>query len=130
LIHVKNLIIFVINIHTGGREMSEQEKASIDEAVEHAREFLAEKRKPKKWNQEQKERQSARLARYYKEHPEKRAELSKRIQASWTKERRKAFSKIMKRVLARKEVRDKISEGVKRHWDSYRKWKEGTQKDE
>jgi hypothetical protein len=111
--------------------MSDNNKgASLDEAVAKAQELLEAKRKPKKWTQEQKERQSTRLTEYYKTHPEKRAELSESIQKSWTKERRKEFSRIMKRVLARKEVRAKISKGVQEHWKRYRKWKEETQKDE
>ena len=108
--------------------MSDNSKgAPVDEAVAKAQEFLKAKRQPKRWTQDQKERQSARLCEYYKAHPEKRAELSESIRASWTKERRKEFSRLMKKVLARKEVREKISEGVKRHWDSYKRWKEETQ---
>ena len=106
------------------------EGASIEGAVSKAKEFLEAKSRPKRWNQEQKERQSARLTEYYKTHPEKRQELSTRIRASWTKERRKEFSRIMKRVPARKEVREKISKGVREHWARYRKWKEETAKDE
>jgi hypothetical protein len=123
---LKNLIIFVINIHTGGREMSENNGgASIEGAVERGKEFLeAKKRAAKPWSQSAKQAQSQRLKDYYQTHPEKRQELSKKIRAGWTKDRRKEFSKRMRRVLAEKEIRQKISEGLKRHWDSYHRWKE------
>ena len=68
------------------------------------------------------------MTKYFRENPEKRAELSEKIRAGWTEERRKEFSKRMKRVLADKEVRQRISEGLKKHWDLYHQWKEENSK--
>ncbi len=102
--------------------------SDIQEAVAKAKELQEQKRKPKKWSEEAKQAHSERMTKYFRENPEKRAELSEKIRAGWTKERRKEFSKRMKRVLADKEVRQRISEGLKKHWDSYRRWKEENSK--
>lgn len=98
--------------------------SDIQEAVAKAKEFQEQKRNPKKWSEAAKQAHSERMTNYFKEHPEKREELSEKIKAGWTKERRKEFSKTMKRALASKEVREKFSIGLKKHWDSYRQWKE------
>ena len=104
--------------------------SDVQEAVTKAKEFQEQKRKPKKWSEAAKQAHSERMTKYFRENPEKRAELSEKIRGGWTKERRKEFSKRMKRVLADREVRQKISEGLKKHWDSYRRWKEENSKSE
>jgi hypothetical protein len=91
--------------------------SDIQEAVEKGKGFLAEKKRKasRPWSQEARDRQRQKIKDFYQRNPAAREALSEKIRAGWTKERRREFAKQMKRVLAQKTVREKISAGLKRH---------------
>ncbi len=95
--------------------MAKKRKENRTEAAEVA----LPKRKP--WTAEARVNLSGKLKQFYIDHPEKKQELSDKIKAGWTKEKRDEHALKMIEVLARPEVKEKMKKGMKAYQDKVKR---------
>lgn len=72
--------------------------------------------KPKPWSEAQKKEQAKRMKQYWKEHPEKKAELAEKIKAGWDDEARQKMATKMTQVLSDPKVKEKMRAGQQAYW--------------
>ncbi len=112
------------------RNAVRQEKANedLERKLEQLEEEGVPKTKPrKKWSQKSKDDLSRTLIQFYKDHPEKRVELSEKIKKSWgpegSEERQRQSTKMTKVLAKGSPAHKAMLAGMKKHWDEYHAWK-------